>query len=75
MERLTYKSLMGDYGSTKDYETHLHEIQALRNALGKYEDLGLTPEEIKRMEDTFAEASIQQLLSKFRKSGTTDVRY
>jgi hypothetical protein len=73
MERLTYKSLMGDYGSTKEYPTHIHEIQTLRNALGKYEDLGMTPEEIKQMKDRFSEASIQQLLSNFRKSGTTDV--
>lgn len=47
MKRLTYKSLCGDYGSAKDYESQFEEIWALRNALGKYEDLGLTPEEIK----------------------------
>jgi len=73
MERLTYKSSMGDYGSTKEYDSPMAEIQALRNALGKYEDLGMTPEVIQQMEDCFSEASIQQLLSKFRKSGTTDV--
>ena len=38
---------MGDYGSARDYESQEDEIQTLRNVLGKYEDLGLTPEEIK----------------------------
>jgi hypothetical protein len=55
MERLTYKSSMGDYGSNivydnEDYTERLwQEIQTLRNALGKYEDLDLTPDEIKRL--------------------------
>lgn len=55
MERLTYKSSMGDYGSNiiynnEDYTEQLwQEIQTLRNALGKYEDLDLTPDEIKRL--------------------------
>ena len=46
MERLTYKSMCGDYGSTKEYDTEWGEIQTLRNALGKYEDLGYTAEEL-----------------------------
>lgn len=47
MERLTYKSFVGDYGSEKVYDSEWEEIQALRNALGKYEDIGLTPDEIR----------------------------
>ena len=46
MERLTRKTIFGDYGAEKEYENQGEEIQALRNALGKYEDLGLSPEEI-----------------------------
>lgn len=46
MERLTYKSMCGDYGSTKEYTTPWVEVQTLRNALGKYEDLGYTAEEL-----------------------------
>lgn len=49
MERLTYKSFMGDYGSEKVYDSEWEEIQALRNALGEYEDTGLTPDEIRMM--------------------------
>lgn len=49
MERLTYRSQCGDYGSNKSYDNCWDEVQALRNRLGKYEDLDLTPEEIKRM--------------------------
>lgn len=49
MDRLTYKSSMGDYGSEKVYEDIWQEVQMLRNALGKYEDLGLTPEQIKEL--------------------------
>ena len=46
---------MGDYGSNivydnEDYTERLwQEIQTLRNALGKYEDLDLTPDEIKKL--------------------------
>ena len=47
MERLTYKSMFGDYGSERTYPDAWDEIEALRNALGKYEDLGYTPEELK----------------------------
>ena len=47
MERLTYKSGMGDYGLAKDFADEFEEKCALRNALGKYEDLGYTPEELK----------------------------
>lgn len=46
MDRLTYKSFMGDYGSNKTYESVFAERCALRNALGKYEDLGYTPEQL-----------------------------
>jgi hypothetical protein len=49
MNRLTYKSLMGDYGSAKAFEDEYSEKCALRNALGKYEDLGYTPDELKNI--------------------------
>lgn len=49
MERLTYKSSMGDYGSTKDYKDWEKEKCVLRNALGAYEDLGYSPEELKEI--------------------------
>lgn len=44
MSRLTYKSMCGDYGSVKEYDSPQTEIQTLRNALGKYEDLGTVDE-------------------------------
>lgn len=47
MERLTYKSQMGDYGLLKDFADEFEEKYTLRNALGKYEDLGYTPDELK----------------------------
>lgn len=47
MERLTYKSMFGDYGSERTYPDPWDEIETLRNALGRYEDLGYTPEELK----------------------------
>lgn len=47
MERLTYKSMLcGDYGSNVSYDSPYDEIDALRNALGPYEDLGMTADEI-----------------------------
>ena len=46
MDRLTYRSSMGDYGSAKHFEDEWEEKCALRNTLGKYEDLGYTPEEL-----------------------------
>ncbi len=49
MDRHTYKSLMGDYGSTKTYESEFEEKCVLRNALGKYEDLNYTPEELREI--------------------------
>lgn len=52
MERLTYKSLSGGYGANKSYDSDMEEIYTLRNALGKYEDIGLTPEEIKKVLST-----------------------
>ena len=47
MERLTYKSPMGDYGNNKEFEDEWEEKAAYRNALGKYEDLCMSPEDIK----------------------------
>lgn len=47
MDRLTYKSSMGDYGSAKDFEDEFSEKCALRNKLGKFEDLEITLEQIK----------------------------
>ena len=49
MNRLTYKSSMGDYGSDKTFEDDFTEKCALRNALGKYEDLGYTPDELREI--------------------------
>lgn len=49
MERLTYKSCFGDYGSEKAFENEFAEKCALRNALGKYEDLGYTPDELRQI--------------------------
>ncbi len=49
MERLTYKSDMGDYGSTKDFEDWEKEKYILRNALGAYEDLGYSPKELQEI--------------------------
>ena len=47
MERLTYKSMLcGDYGSNVEYDNPYDEIEALRNALGPYEDLGMTADQI-----------------------------
>ena len=43
MDRLTYKALSGGYGANKSYDSNMEEIYTLRNALGKYEDIGLTP--------------------------------
>lgn len=48
MDRLTYKSCMGDYGSAKEFLSEYEEKCALRNALGRYEDLGYAPDEIKK---------------------------
>lgn len=49
MKRITYKSQTGDYGSTKIFKNEYEEICILRNALGKYEDLGYTAEELKEI--------------------------
>ena len=49
IDRLTRKTVFGDYGAEKEYESRQEEIQTLRNALGKYEDLGLSPEEIEEV--------------------------
>ncbi len=46
MDRLTYKSCMGDFGSAKIFDSEFEEKCALRNALGKYEELGYTADEI-----------------------------
>jgi len=47
LDRITYKSAFGDYGSNKSYETIMAEVYALRNALGRYEDLEMSPDEIR----------------------------
>lgn len=49
MVRLTYKSHCGDYGSAVIFDDEWDEKCALRNALGKYEDLGYSPEELKEI--------------------------
>lgn len=49
MNRLTYKTDMGDYGLVKDFENEFDEKCALRNALGKYEDLGYSPDQLKEI--------------------------
>ena len=49
MKRLTYKSMCGDYGSEAAYPDVISELYAMRDALGKYEDLGYTPEELKAL--------------------------
>lgn len=46
MDRLTYKSIMGDYGIAKDFANEFVERNAVRNRLGKYEDLGMEPGDI-----------------------------
>ena len=48
-DRLTYRSMFGDYGISAAFHTWVEERDALRNALGKYEDLGYTPEELREM--------------------------
>ena len=49
MERITYRSSMGDYGLQKEFHSDLEEKYAVRNALGEYEDLGYTAEELRKM--------------------------
>lgn len=49
MTRLTYKSSWGDYGSAVEFDDSWDEKCALRNMLGKYEDLGYTPNELKEI--------------------------
>lgn len=50
MKRYTYKSeQFGDYGLEVAFDSIEEEIYALRNALGRYEDTGFTPEEIVEM--------------------------
>lgn len=53
MERITYKTSMGDYGINVVFKTMRDEICALRDALGKYEDLGFTPRELKAIIDRY----------------------
>ncbi len=47
MERMTYKSMFGDYGCAVDFQDPWDIMHDLWNRLGAYEDLGLTPEEIR----------------------------
>lgn len=49
MDRLTYKTDFGDYGCAKDFEDLWAERCAFRNKLGKYEDLGYSPEELREI--------------------------
>ena len=49
MERLTYKSRLGDYGINRNFENIAVELCELRNALGKYEDLGYAPEDLEKI--------------------------
>ena len=49
MDRLTYKTDFGDYGCAKDFEDLWAERGAFRNKLGKYEDLGYSPEELREI--------------------------
>lgn len=60
MDRLTYKSCMGDYGLAKTFEDEYSEKCALRNALGKYEDLGYTPDELKNIINSIADAELPE---------------
>jgi len=46
MKRLTYKSSMGDYGNDVEFEDEWAEKYAYRNALGKYEDLGMEAKDL-----------------------------
>ena len=46
-KRITRVTIMGDYGCEDEYKDPYEEIQILRNALGKYEDIGYTPEQLK----------------------------
>lgn len=49
MTRLTYKSSWGDYGSAVEFDDSWDEMCALRNLLGKYEDLGYSPDELNKI--------------------------
>ena len=49
MDRLTYKSSMGDYGSAKDFDDEFSEKCALRNKLGKFEDLNIAVENMRNL--------------------------
>ena len=48
-KRITRETIMGDYGSNEVYADPYEEIQVLRNALGRYEDLGYTPNQLKEI--------------------------
>lgn len=61
MDRLTYKSYMGDYGSNKEYDSVYDEIADLRNRLGQYEDTGLEPCEISVKAEDCAATFIDEL--------------
>lgn len=45
-QRITYKSIFGDYGTDVAFDSIHEELAALRNALGRYEDIGYSPEEL-----------------------------
>lgn len=50
-KRLTYKSRFGGYGLNIKFKKTIDGLFALRDALGKYEDLGYTPEQLKKIID------------------------
>lgn len=62
MKRLTYKSMMGDYGNDVIFEHDWEEQIAYRNALGKYEDLGLTADEIRKIIDTINKIPLENIV-------------
>lgn len=62
MKRLTYKSCMGDYGNDVIFENDWEEKIAYRNALGKYEDLGLTPNQIQRVIDALNKIPLENIV-------------
>lgn len=63
MERLTYKSGLGDYGAAVVFNDRMEELYRLRNALGKYEDLGYTPEELRRIINSNKTGRLDELVS------------
>ncbi len=63
MKRLTYKSGLGDYGAAVVFNDRMEELYRLRNALGKYEDLGYTPEELRRIINSNKTGRLDEIVS------------